>query len=285
MRGRRTSSLTELGRDDDPRHREVGAQDREAGAAGVSTRRSRRRWPSCSSRIEANLSDGDAGGTGRRPRHRGIGCRRRTVSFAWLPPCFAGCGRSAVAITRRSLRIARSVPLSQNSHCSEAATPPSAILYMVAVGVLFAFLDTSAKYLVLSGMRAALRRVDAVCRPCRAGHVPACAAGSNPAMFRAAKPAGCRCCAGVFLFGSTIFNFLALKTLQLAETTSIYFFAPMVITALAGPLLGEWAGWRRWLAIARRLRRRAGHHAARRRRRSRSAMSMRSARCSPTAST
>ena len=23
----------------------------------------------------------------------------------------------------------------------------------------------------------------------------------------------------------------------------------MVITALAGPLLGEWAGWRRWLAI------------------------------------
>ena len=22
----------------------------------------------------------------------------------------------------------------------------------------------------------------------------------------------------------------------------------MVITALAGPLLGEWAGWRRWLA-------------------------------------
>ena len=23
----------------------------------------------------------------------------------------------------------------------------------------------------------------------------------------------------------------------------------MVITALAGPLLGEWAGWRRWLAV------------------------------------
>lgn len=54
---------------------------------------------------------------------------------------------------------------------------------------------------------------------------------------------------GVFLFASTYFNFQALKTLQLAETTSIYFFAPMVITALAGPLLGEWAGWRRWLAI------------------------------------
>ena len=54
---------------------------------------------------------------------------------------------------------------------------------------------------------------------------------------------------GVFLFGSTMCNILALRSLQLAETTSIYFFGPMVITALAGPLLGEWAGWRRWLAI------------------------------------
>src|SRR5262249_14113065 len=44
-------------------------------------------------------------------------------------------------------------------------------------------------------------------------------------------------------------NFLALETLQLAQTMSISFFSPMLITALAGPLLGEWAGWRRWLAI------------------------------------
>ena len=70
----------------------------------------------------------------------------------------------------------------------------------------------------------------------------------NPAMFRVVNlPA--QMLRGVFLFGSTIFNFLALQTLQLAETTSIFFFAPMVITALAGPLLGEWAGWRRWLAV------------------------------------
>ena len=54
---------------------------------------------------------------------------------------------------------------------------------------------------------------------------------------------------GAGLFGSTFFNFLALKHLQLAETISIFFVGPMVITALAGPMLGEWAGWRRWLAI------------------------------------
>ena len=96
----------------------------------------------------------------------------------------------------------------------------------------------------------------------------------NPAMFRVVNlPA--QMLRGVFLFGSTIFNFLALQTLQLAETTSIFFFAPMVITALAGPLLGEWAGWRRWLAVLAGFCRRAGHHPARRRRCSSSAMSTR----------
>ncbi|QFS97824.1 EamA-like transporter family protein [Labrenzia sp. THAF191b] len=51
------------------------------------------------------------------------------------------------------------------------------------------------------------------------------------------------------LLGTTIFNFLAVRYLQLAETMSIMFAAPFVITALAGPLLGEWAGLRRWIAI------------------------------------
>src|SRR5690606_25484882 len=37
--------------------------------------------------------------------------------------------------------------------------------------------------------------------------------------------------------------------LQLAETISMAFFSPMVVVALAGPLLGEWAGWRRWMAV------------------------------------
>ncbi|WP_428648575.1 DMT family transporter [Roseibium sp.] len=53
------------------------------------------------------------------------------------------------------------------------------------------------------------------------------------------------CC----LLGTTIFNFLAVRHLQLAETMSIMFAGPFVITALAGPMLGEWAGIRRWAAI------------------------------------
>jgi len=114
-------------------------------------------------------------------------------------------------------------------------------------GFLFSCLDTSGKYLVLSGMDASF-----VAWVRFAVHVVLVLllfrGWSNPAMFRV-RSLPRQVLRGVFLFGSTIFNFSALKTLQLAETTSIYFFAPMVITALAGPLLGEWAGWRRWMAI------------------------------------
>ncbi len=130
---------------------------------------------------------------------------------------------------------------------SDSATPGSAILLVLGAGVLFSCLDTSAKYLVLSGMQAPF-----VAWVRFAGHLVLVLlllrVWRNRAMFRAGS-LPMQIVRGLFLFGSTVFNFMALKTLQLAETTSIAFFAPMVITALAGPLLGEWAGWRRWAAV------------------------------------
>ncbi len=123
----------------------------------------------------------------------------------------------------------------------------SAILLVFGAGLLFSLLDASAKYLVLSGMAAPF-----VAWMRFAVHIVLVLilfrAWSNPAMFKVASLPR-QIVRGMFLFGSTIFNFAALQTLQLAETMSIYFFAPMVITALAGPLLGEWAGWRRWMAV------------------------------------
>ncbi|HSX62763.1 MAG TPA: DMT family transporter [Tahibacter sp.] len=41
----------------------------------------------------------------------------------------------------------------------------------------------------------------------------------------------------------------ALKRLPLAEAYSLFFVAPLLVTALAVPLLGEHVGWRRWTAI------------------------------------
>jgi drug/metabolite transporter (DMT)-like permease len=48
---------------------------------------------------------------------------------------------------------------------------------------------------------------------------------------------------------TTGFNFLALRYLQLDQTITIFFLTPLLVAALAGPLLGEWVGWHRMLAI------------------------------------
>lgn len=52
-----------------------------------------------------------------------------------------------------------------------------------------------------------------------------------------------------FLFLSTVFNFYALRTLRLDQTTTIAFSAAFAMAALSGPFLGEWVGPRRWAAI------------------------------------
>lgn len=51
------------------------------------------------------------------------------------------------------------------------------------------------------------------------------------------------------MLGSTLLNFLALRSLRLDQTQTVYFLAPFVVALLSGPFLGEWVGWRRMLAI------------------------------------
>ncbi len=53
----------------------------------------------------------------------------------------------------------------------------------------------------------------------------------------------------VFLLGATMFNFLSLQYLQLDQAATIFFLSPFIVAAVAGPVLGEWVGWRRLLAI------------------------------------
>ncbi|BCH22936.1 DMT family transporter [Mesorhizobium sp. L-8-3] len=130
---------------------------------------------------------------------------------------------------------------------ADGAAPASAILLVFASGVLFACLDASAKYLVVSGFDSGF-----VTWARFAVHAVLVAilfkAWTLPARLRMESPWR-QAVRALFMVGATIFNFLALQTLQLAEAVSILFFGPMVITALAGPILGEWAGWRRWLAV------------------------------------
>jgi drug/metabolite transporter (DMT)-like permease len=53
----------------------------------------------------------------------------------------------------------------------------------------------------------------------------------------------------IVLVGSSIFNFTALRYLQLDQTSAIMFTTPLFVALCAGPLLGEWIGPRRWAAV------------------------------------
>ena len=122
-----------------------------------------------------------------------------------------------------------------------------AIMLMITAVACFAVLDAAAKYLsqtlpVLQvvWMRFVMHIVLAamILRIWR-----------NADRLKTARP-GLQIVRGAMILGTTIFNFLALLHLQLAEAATIMFAGPIVVAALAGPLLGEWAGPRRWAAIA-----------------------------------
>jgi drug/metabolite transporter (DMT)-like permease len=133
------------------------------------------------------------------------------------------------------------------SPVQEQATPLAAILLMLVAGALFSTLDASAKYLVHMGMRPEfvtfMRFVVHVVLV-----LVVFRAWSNPKVFKV-RSLPLQVVRGFGLLGSTFFNFAALQSLQLAEGIAIAFLGPVLITALAGPMLGEWAGWRRWTAV------------------------------------
>jgi drug/metabolite transporter (DMT)-like permease len=54
----------------------------------------------------------------------------------------------------------------------------------------------------------------------------------------------------VLMFVAYMAYYLAFPALPLADAVALYFTVPLFVTALAGPLLGERAGWQVWLAVA-----------------------------------
>lgn len=120
------------------------------------------------------------------------------------------------------------------------------IALMVLTNVVFAGLDTTAKLLgavvdplQIAWFRYAVNLVLALV---------VLRAWLRPTLFDTRHPM-LQLVRGLCLLGSTVFNFAALRYLQLAEVASINFAGPLFITALAGPLLGEKIGPRRWGAV------------------------------------
>lgn len=70
----------------------------------------------------------------------------------------------------------------------------------------------------------------------------------NHQVIRSTKPSH-QFVRGLLVAVTTGFNFAAVKYLQLDQTVTIFFLTPLLVAAFAGPILGEWVGWRRLLAI------------------------------------
>jgi drug/metabolite transporter (DMT)-like permease len=121
-----------------------------------------------------------------------------------------------------------------------------AIALMCAATVFFAALDTSAKS--LSGLLPAVEIVWARYVASAIVGIVAVRPLTHPNVFRSKRPL-LQILRSLLLFGSTTTNFLALRHLQLAETSTINFLTPLFVVLLAGPVLGEWAGKSRMIAV------------------------------------
>ena len=127
------------------------------------------------------------------------------------------------------------------------AMPPVAMVIALFTFMCFAVLDTGAKYLVTAGYAAIFV---VWCRFLSHTVISFIAfQGWRRADMYRMKNVPLQVLRGLLLPATTLFNFLALRDLQLAQTVSIFLTVPMTVTAMAGPLLGEWAGPRRWAAI------------------------------------
>ncbi|MCX5496866.1 DMT family transporter [Kaistia dalseonensis] len=136
--------------------------------------------------------------------------------------------------------------MSASPSAAEAAQRLRGILIYCSSMLIFSSLDTSAKFastalpaLEVSWMRFVVHALLAIAilRPWRHWN-----------LYKTKRPV-LQIARSLVLAGSTIFNFMALRELQLDETAAIGFSGPFFIAGLAGPFLGEWAGPRRWMAI------------------------------------
>ena len=175
--------------------------------------------------------------------------------------CMAGLARPCIGMSIRQARIpGRSghftescildpIPNSRpvRHDVDREAMPPVAMVLALFTFMCFAVLDTGAKYLVTAGYAAIFV---VWCRFLSHAVISFIAfQGWRRADMYRMNNAPLQILRGLLLPTTTLFNFLALRDLQLAQTISIFLSVPMLVTAMAGPLLGEWAGPRRWAAI------------------------------------
>jgi drug/metabolite transporter (DMT)-like permease len=71
---------------------------------------------------------------------------------------------------------------------------------------------------------------------------------AGPRVWRSVEP-GRQVARGLGLMVSGMLFIIALSELPIADASAIGFVSPLMLTALAVPMLGEHVGWRRWTAV------------------------------------
>ncbi|MEL6966878.1 MAG: DMT family transporter [Pseudomonadota bacterium] len=130
----------------------------------------------------------------------------------------------------------------------KADQPLIAIPLILCAWLMFSFIDTSAKWLALAGLASVQLAFMRYLGAFVISLILLNREGIDRDSFKAER-LGLVLVRGALLAGSTVFNFIAVRYLSLTLTSTILFSAPIIVTALAGPLLGERVGLWRWLAI------------------------------------
>lgn len=127
-----------------------------------------------------------------------------------------------------------------------AGSLQTGIVLMLASGVVFALLDTGAKYLTADYhvFQVVWGRYffSMALLPLIVGRV-------SPMRVARTKHLALQIVRSLLLLAATAFFFTALRFIPLADATAISFVSPLLLTMLAIPLLGETVGRRRWSAV------------------------------------
>jgi drug/metabolite transporter (DMT)-like permease len=120
------------------------------------------------------------------------------------------------------------------------------IALMCATLLLFAGNDATAKY--LNGYMDSIQVVWVRYMSALALAIVMMNPVKHPGLMRTGRP-WLQLGRSTLLVFSTTLNFIGLRYLQLDQSMTIMFCTPFIVALLGGPLLGEWVGWRRWIAI------------------------------------
>jgi drug/metabolite transporter (DMT)-like permease len=120
------------------------------------------------------------------------------------------------------------------------------MLYMLLAGLLFVLMDTGGKYLA---ERYPIIEVTWARYVFHVAALPFIAGKLDWVAFMRTRRLGLQLGRSALMMLTAVLFFLAVRHIPLATATAIGFAAPLFLTALAVPMLGEEVGWRRWSAV------------------------------------